>query len=473
MENIITQDQAKSIVESFISQTENQTKVRQSLFEKFQDFVLDGNQWNTDEEPEGNDPKMSFNQSEDFVNIYQSKLFPRNMESGVLEIGVKIKADDKAKKIKFENEIIDSYKKNKLAKIVLEQTQNYFIGGSGILYYPKDQITKKAKIISLDPKYCYLGWAGSELEQFALSLSEVEKDKKTNWFIQILNKVLFDNKEASRKFKKIKRFTYWDKEYQIIKIENDFKITKNEDGLIPVSWIPNQPKAHQHEGRPETAKLYDLEKEYNKRASDFALRVKANTKATLAVMTEQDSTSLVRDDLTGILPLNKDEDAKFLELKEDKELLDFLGIIEKKMCSKMATNDAVNGEIKSNVSSLSMVYYFSPLMDRIGLKRIYWDEAFRELNKAILTYAFGVGEYDTDPIYQPVLLTDVKTKIENTILMLENHLISYEDAIDTLRGMENSNEKLDEIIKEIEEKGELLGIKEKKEPEKEAEYFEI
>lgn len=451
-EVILTQEEAKEIVEGLIKNSEELTKDRKTTFQKYETFVLDGEQWAGEEEPEGDDPKMTFNQSEDFINTYQSKLFPRNAEKNILEIGASVKETDKTKKLQYEKEIFDTYRKNKIERTVIEQSQNYFIGGAGCFYFPQDPITKKAKIISLDPTTVYLGWSGSKLMQFAfedeISLAEAEKDRKRVWLIDMIKNFLSDEKEASKKFRKVKRFTYWDEDYQIVKVEDDYKIYTNENKLIPFAWIPNQPKTHRHEGTPEAKKLVAMEKEYNKRSSDFALRVKKNTKALLAVMSEGNASDLKPNE-NGVLPLGKDEDAKYLTLTENKELLDFLGNIEKKMASKMAVNDAVNGEIKSNVSSLSMVYYFSPLMDRIALKRIYWDEAFRELNHAILTYAFGTKDFDTDPIYQPVLLTDAETKIKNIVMLVQNHMMSIEDAIDKTQGMENAGEKLKEIIDEL------------------------
>lgn len=458
----LSQEAAKNIVDSFIQSTEDAKISREYNFFKYENFVLEGEQWLEGEKPEGNKPCLTFNQSQDFINTYLAKLFPRNMETGVLEIGVKVFEKNKVKKEEQEKEILDTYKNNKLAKTILEQGQNFLVGGSGCFYYPQDPLSGKAKIISLDPTTCYLGWAGSELEQFAfedeISIAQAEKDTKQNWLITAIRNFWTDEPEETKKFKKTKRFTYWDRNFQIIKTGDTFKVAENKLGFIPISWIPNQPKSHQHEGISEAKKLYSLEKEFNQRASDFAQRVKSNTKPTLAVLTDMDTKDLKFEDISdkGVLPLAKGDDAKFLTLAENKELLDYLKEIKISMANKMAINDAVAGEIKSNVSSLSMVYYFSPLMDRIGLKRVFWDEAFRELNRAILIYKFGTGEYRTNPIYEPVLLTDAKTKLENTALMLENNLISYEDAIDQTRGAENSVEKLAQIIAEKTKYKEIL-----------------
>jgi hypothetical protein len=443
---IYSETEAKQIVDDFISKATDVKETRESQFLKYQDFVLDGNQWEKNEVPEGGKPCLTFNQSQDHYFTYLSKLFPRNSQTGTLAIGVKVKGE---KKEAGEKEILSSYNKNKFASIVLEQGQNFFIGGDGCFYYPQDPVTKEAKIISLDPSTVYLGWDGQHLTQFAfedeVSLGDVEQSKQ-HWLIQTIKNFIKDETEATRKFKKAKRITYWDNSCQVIAVEGSYKTTKNENGFIPFSWIPNMPKAHKHEGVPEAKKLYNLDKEYNQRASDFGQRAKANTKAVLAAFTNKNTKDLDGENLEGILPFAPEDRAEFLKLDENKELLDYLSLLDGKMGEKMAINDAVKGSVKSNISSLAMVYYFSPLMDRIGLKRIFWDEAFRELNKAILIYKFGAGDWETDPIYEPVLLTDQKTKIDNTVEMLTNHLISHEDAIDELRGSENASQKLELIL---------------------------
>lgn len=473
---ILTQNQAKEIVDAFrqSSATDFQ-KNRETIFDTYEKFVRDGQQWYEADKPEGNKPVLTFNHSENYIDIYGAKLFPRNMENNTLEIGVKVREKDKALKEQYENEIQETYYINSITKTIIEQTENFLVGGAACFYYPQDPTTGKAKIISLDPSICWLGWAGSKLEQFGfedeISIAEAEKNKTQNWLVKALKNFLNSETEETKKFKKVKRFTYWNDEVQIVKVDEDYRITKNTNGFIPFSWIPNQPKAHQHEGRPETQKLFWQEKQYNERMSDFALRVKSNTKALLAITTDMDAKDIDRDKLdTGLALLQKGDDAKFLSLTENQEALDFMKVLSDKMDTKMAVNDAVNGEVKSNVSSLSMVYYFSPLMDKIAQKRVFWDEAFRELNAAILFYKFGAGQYLTTPVYQPVLLMDQTTRIQNCVMMIENGLMSVEDAIDELRGIENAGEKLKEIVEERTAHPELF---QKQQPQQINDYIQI
>lgn len=454
---------AKQIVDDFISSATGATRKRTAQFEKYERFISDNDQWDLSEQKLGDVPQLTFNQTEDYINTYLAKLFPRNTETGALEIGVKSKETDETKKEKYEKEIFATYEQNALPEILLEQGQNFLIGGDAALYYPRDPMTTKAKIISLDPTKCYLGWNGNKLEQFAftdeISIAEARKNTHDSWLVRFIRDTLKIANEETERFRKTERITYWDEKYQIIKVGSQVTIRANADGFIPFSWIPNKPKPGSREGRSDGKSLYGLEKEYNFRTSDFAQRVKSNTQALLATYSELDGTKMDRDKISsGILPLNQGDKAEFLHLTENAEALDYIGLIERKMDKKMAINDAVNGEIKSNVSSLAMMYYFSPMLDRIALKRVYWDQAFRNLNQAILFYAFGAGQYSTEPIYQPVMMLDTETKIKNTILLLENRLISHKDAIDIIRGTENAVKKFEEIKKEFEELSKIDGF---------------
>lgn len=461
---VLTQGEAQTLVAALTVGGANENKqTRAKQFEKYQNFILRGIQWESFEAKEGDDPELTFNKSEEYADTYLSKLFARNPETGAMEVGVRSLEKEKSKKEKYENEIFSCYRQNKIAATLLEQGQNFFIGGDAAIYYPQDPITKKAKIISLDPTSLWLGWEGSHLSEFAfedeISLAEAEEVKKETWLTRAITAVMGQmTGEGDKRTRKVKRITYWNTQAQIIQIGNHFEVKKNETGVLPLSWIPNKPIAHKHEGRSEFKSLWSLERENNFRMSDFGLRVKKNTAAILALFTKKDAAKLEENRVEGILPLAPEDKAEFLKIAENKEVLDYIETIENRMDRKMAINDAVNGTIKSNVSSLAMLFYFSPLLDRIALKRVYWDEAFRELNRAILTYAFGSGNFETDPIYNPVMAVDQETKTKNIVLMLQNRLISHVDAIDALRGGENATEKIAEIEAEMKRLGNVPGF---------------
>ena len=201
-------EEAKMIVDDFLARAKDITTSRAGNFAKYQRFILDGEQWgDVDKIPEGSDPILSFNQSEDFVTTYLSKLFPRNPETGVMAIGVKCFETDATLKEKYEKTILASYEENKLPQTLIEQAQNFLVGGAGCLYYPKT-ITNDARIISLDPTTVYLGWNGSQLNQFAfedeISLSDTGMGKQNGFFINATWHQLCSNKYYSNQIQNTK-----------------------------------------------------------------------------------------------------------------------------------------------------------------------------------------------------------------------------------------------------------------------------
>ncbi|NCF75451.1 MAG: phage portal protein [Xanthomonadaceae bacterium] len=452
--------EAKKLVDNFIENTEETRKTRAMYFDKYNKFVRNNDQWTIEEEPDEGKSKLTFNNSEDIIKVYKAKMFPRNSKIGTMEIGVKVFEKDKAKKEKYEKAILDTYDNEKLNKKVLEQAEDFLVGGSACFYYPQDPISKKAKIMSLDPRTVNIAFDDyGEIKQFAFqdTISKKEKNQKNSksWLQKFIN-IAINNLE--NKEQEITRVTYWDKNQQIIMIGNQTTVRENKIGIIPVSWIPNNPKAHKHEGESEAFTIAHLDKEINFRYSDFSQRVKENTEPNLAVYSDKNTENINKED-KGILSLGQDDKAEFLTLTENKEALDYIQKINNIIKDKKAINGAITGELKSNISGLTMAYFFAPLLDQIGLKRIFWDDFFKELNTAILSYTFEVKKYKTRPVFESVMVSDETTQIDNTIKLLQNNLISYEDAIDELRGMENASEKLKEIIKEQEEYGEYLNNK--------------
>ena len=317
---------------------------------------------------------------------------------------------------------MDFYKIQKLVSTLLEQGINYLCGGAAIFYYPQDAITKKAKLISLDPKDCYLGWKGNDLVQFAYQ--EYIGNNNYNYYYWDLAEFLFiDGKTGVA------------------------KQMKNEFNFIPVSWIPNSPKPHNHEGSPKTASLYNLDRAYNFAATDFSRRVSENTEPHMAVMSDTVGLDDVTRGKKRKTKLAQGDDLKYLELKEGKEIITYLDLLEGKIKNKAGIVDS-SGAIKSAVSGLSLSFQYSDMMDLIGFMRVVWDTAFRNMNQAVLTYAFKEVDYKTDPIYHPFLTLDNKQRIEEYAIMLDKKLISHRDAIDELRGVESPDEKLKEIIAE-------------------------
>lgn len=452
----LKQKTAIDIVDDLLASGEDLRSERENNFSNYFKFALDGEQWSSDEMPKGNRPALSFNQTEDYIDVHASKLFPINQNKGLIEVGVKSYAKKDFKE-KYEKEILNTYFENEFMITLIEQIKNFYYGGDACLYFPQDPITKRTKIISIDPTKVYLNWEGNKLVQFAfvdqISLSEAKKNKKDNWLSSLVKSALGIENAHTDEFKKVKRVTYWDNKRQIITFDSKYaKIFDNSHGFIPFEWIPNNPKPHKHEGKSEVKKLKSLEKEYNFRTSDLGQRVKENTYPTIATFSDEKVVIKKADDSSGNhLPLPKDGDAKYLTIPEAFENMKYTAGIAERMQIKMGINDAVLGNMKSNISALAMSYYFAPLLDKISSKRAFWDKAFRAMNKAILTYKFKSGDFKTDPIYQSAMAVDESEKVKNTILLLQNRLISYIDAIEELRSIENAPEKLKEIKSEIEE----------------------
>lgn len=407
---------------SLINSAKNITQKRASIFKKLFDFTLRHDQWYSSEIEKFNAKDQSyltFNHSEDYFEEYLSRLFPRNPHTGVMEVGVAISGIEKKLSSQYEQKILDVYQENDLSDILLEQGQNFFIGGAGCLFFPPDGFGG-AKIHSIDPANVYLGWKGRDLQWVAI----FDADTKTYTFVSISLFVLLDE------------------QFQIKNIQ------QNEYNFIPFSWIPNMPIAHTREGRSKIEILFNLDREYNRQITNFSQRADENTSPHRVVFSDSkpDEKDLRRGkDKTTIL--GKDDDMKYLELSEGEELLNYIEKIEAKIKSKTALVDT-SGAIKSAVSGISLGFQYSGMLDRIAFFRVYWDKAFKNLNNAILNYAFGVGNYKTSPVYNPAIFYDSKEKTDEIISQVDASLMSRADAIDVLRGSSNSEEKLSEIIQE-------------------------
>ena len=409
----------KENIDNFLSDTKPITEKRKAGFKSLMSFVLDGKQWSDSEiKDRDGDPVLTFNFSEDYIERYLARLFPRSPRTGVMEVGVKISDDENAK---FEKEILDVYKKNNLPNILLGQGTNFLVGGAACFYYPQDPITKKAEIISLDPTTVYLGWKGEKLVQFAFK-DELGNGKERIIYYDLANIVVIEGDEMK-------------------------EIYVNKYGFIPFTWIPNFPKPHKHEGRSKILSLFELDCEYNQRASDYSKRTEENTDPHLAIFSDEVEAKKVKRGRKRKTKLGKDDDMKYLELSEGKEILDYLNMIERIMRRKTGIIDSAE-ILKSAVSGFSLALQYSDMMDLIGFMRIFWDKAFREMNSAILTYKFGAGSYESDPVYHPFIMYDSKERVDEYAVMLDKDIISRRVATDELRGVENADEKVKEIIDE-------------------------
>ena len=415
----------KERIDNFLKFAKDVTEKRQRDFKTLMRFALESEQWTNAElnqKDDENDVALTFNFSLEYIERYIARLFPRNAHTGVMEVGVKISHDDNAKSQKYEDEILDIYYKNQLANILIEQAINFLCGGSGCFFYPQNEITKRADIISINPSKCYLGWKTGKLVQFAYKNYIGEGEYEITYYD--LKNIYIQNTKSGN----------------VEKSDNPYN-------FIPFSWIPNFPKPHDHEGNSKIKLLGDLDRIYNQTASSYNKRIEENTEPHVLVKSDMANTSKIERGKKKITRLGVNDDMKYLELKEGKEILEWLELIEKRIINKTGIVHSA-GALKTHISGKSLSFQYSDMMDLIGFMRLNWDKAFRELNHAILTYKYGEDVYNSDPVYQPFITQDNSERVEQYTQMITNDLISHRDAIDELRGVENADEKVKEILAE-------------------------
>ena len=416
----MSKNDIKGQVEDFIGNKNKYTRKRKLVFDTLFNFVLENKQWTASEEQDliadGFNP-LVLNFSADFVDRYIARLFPRNQRTGILEVGVKTFDDDDGKNIK---KILSAYRRNYLPAILIEQGLNFLIGGDACIYYPQNEHTGKADIISLDPRNCSLSFEGDKLVRFA----HYEK--------------FADGKEET---------IYWDMGIFVHIIDGIAHSKKNQFDFIPVAWIPCGPRPHQYEGRSKVLNLMALEVESNSNFSNFSKRIKDNTIPHVNVFTEKSKTEGYERGRKKVSYFGANDDVRPEEFKESPEVLDYIKLLDNRMRRKTGIVD-IGGAIKAVVSGISLSFQFSEMMDLIGFMRVYWDKGFRELNNAILNYEIGKGSYDSDPVYNPVLAYDSRQKVDEYDVLLRNKLITRKDAIAELRAVEDPDKVIGDIIEE-------------------------
>lgn len=412
-------------IKNFLQITKPAKEKRAKKFAQNIPFVLDGAQWEKSEIVDRiDDPTITFNFCEDYVEKYLSRLFPRSNRTGVMDVGVKIYENDQTLREKYEDEILGAYRRANMPGILLEQGTDYLIGGVACFYYPQDPITKKVKIISIDPASVYISFSDGRIDAFAYEETTENGTRITYCDTNIIG--IMENQELKKEL-------------------------VNNSGIIPISWIPNFPHPHNRgRVRSKIDSLRDLDREYNKTMSDYSVRIEENTRPPLFIFSNRTRIEDVQRGRGKKTLLEIDGDAKYLELKEGREILDYATAVDTRMKRKTGIVDMA-GSIKSALSGVSFSFQYSDMLDHIGFMRIFWDQAFRDLNRAILTYAFGPekgNSYSTDPVYNQSFQLDELSRVEQYQKMLEMGVISRRDVIEELRGAENADEKLAEIDKE-------------------------
>ena len=416
----IPKSNVKKQVEDFISDKNQNTQTRKLAFNTLFEFTLDDKQWTAQEKEDlisdGFNP-LVLNFSSDFVDRYLARLFPRNQRTGILEVGVKAFDDKKGDYVK---KIMSAYRRNYLPAVLIDQGMNFLIGGSGCLYYPQNKISGKAEIISLDPRNISMSWQGDKMTRFAHKEKFVGGDEET---------------------------IYWDEGHYVYIYNDHVEVTENKFDFIPVSWIPCSPRPHTFEGRSKILSLKALDRENNTSFANFSKRISDNTIPHVNIFSESGKAEDYKRGRKKISKWGVNDDVRSEEFKESPEVLDYMKLLDARMRRKTGIVD-VGAAIKSVVSGISLSFQFSEMMDLIGFMRVYWDKGFRELNNAILNYEIKKGDYDTDPVYNPVLAYDSRQKVDEYDVLLRDKLITRKDAIAELRAVEDPDKVITDIIEE-------------------------
>lgn len=458
----MTPDKIKTWIDNFKDQRDNRIK----RFSNNIDFLRKEEQWDDEdieaEQIVNEDERLVINQVDEFLEFYLAKLFPRDPLTNAITIGVNVKDLPDSQVDEYEKLILSTYKSVRLIRKLLEQGQNFLVGGNGCFYYPYDSGIRQTRLFSIDPLAVY----GPEFDDHdiqAIAFEErISESTKKTFFTQVLERIKMREEET------VTKITYWDKNQKVV-LENGEVVEreKNTLGYIPFTWLENRPNSHTHEGNPEVLESdRNLQKEYNKRFSNFGQRAKKNTRAKLAIFSQRElAKNITKKDGNDILTLDPSDKAEFLNYQENAEVLSYLDKIDNHMKRKRGMNDATDGVIKTHVSGISMSYSFAPLLDRIGLRRVSFDQFFEEFNKAILINKFKekASNVITEPVYNPILAPDYDQKVTNVLAMRDRDipLISLDRALDILHGAENAakeKEKIMNELDEIEKRRQRLGV---------------
>lgn len=427
---------------------------RVTRFENVEDFVFDENQWDDDDVAnagiKNDQEKLVINQIGDFVNEgFLSKLFPRDPATGIIDIGAIVKNRQEKETRKFEAEIRETYRFNKFMKKLLEQGRNFLNGGNAAVYYPWDEASKITRIFSVDPRTVFYRYEDNDLQEVMMV------DRILNYEKGMLSKIMDKYFKPSYGYDQT-RIIYWNKDEMFILENGKIKEhAENERNKIPFEWVANQPKPHCYEGKSEiTDSLMKLQKEYNKTISSFGRRVSKNTKGKFAIKTNRELDDIAEESRDReLFKLDPGDGMEGVEFKENKEILDYASGIDQILKRSKGMNTATDGEIKSHVSGLAMQYAFAPLMDKIALRRVYFDELFYSVNEAIIYNRFDISGVEVQPQYNPIVTMDYSEKVKDIVKMrdLDVPLISLENALDQLHGADVSDMEKQRILTELKE----------------------
>lgn len=370
------------------------------------------------------DSFIETNYCEDYVEKYQSFLFPKNPRTLFFEVGVKSNNSDPNRRAKEEQDIIDVYRQTKFFSKLFDSTLDFLVAGCASFFFYPDTID--FKIEKVDPR-------------------EVVLITKEDELVAVVFRRLY-----SEGTKSIEQFFALDKE-NIFVYENNKMIKKisHRLGLIPFAFLADRKRPHSMEGRSLLPSLVGMDKQITETLTFFGLRVGDNTYPELAIFSDK---NIKKGDIKvgrkKIHQLGKDDDARYLEKKESSEPLDYCNFLEKRLLQKTSIMYS-SGVAKNMISGVSLSIQFNDMMEAIAKKRVPWNDFFANLNTAILRWKNkNLNDYSTTPIYHSPLPLDITTKIDDTIKLIDASLISRADAVDEVRAVDDPKKTLEEIDEE-------------------------
>ena len=99
------QETGEALLDGFIQFAKKATESRRAVFDQLIPFALESEQWTGQELREKNnkeDRALTFNFSNEYIERYMARLFPRNPQTGIMDLGVKVHETNHAKKEKQE-----------------------------------------------------------------------------------------------------------------------------------------------------------------------------------------------------------------------------------------------------------------------------------------------------------------------------------------------------------------------------------
>jgi len=446
-------DELKTVesIKAFWAQSYTTRAARLNSYKGYHIHVYD-DQWSDIDEPAGDRPKVEMFLSSDIVRKYRSHLFPQSAKLGVRftpdpEQEIKVARELASK---YEDQVLDTYRENKLPLILRLQAEFFVVGGAAVLYAPHDTKNNpgnKAKtlIYSLDPSEFAFIRLGYEIVAGMHRQPILVKDAKKLGCVTDI--------DSHDDLEEIDDLYYFDKQKFVRIIGDSFKIVDNPlagTGYeIPYYFIPNNPDPLTMEGTSDITQFEKIDQELNARLSDLSLRIRESILGPVTVSGDGVKKYSLDPDMVNYVPTGGKAE-RLAPAGDGKEFLEYINLMLGLYQRKTAVTDPVLGIETAAVASsgIAMQFKFLNLDELIQEKRLTWDIALRHLNERIIYNYFGEKSYRrNDPIYPPATPTDETQKTNNAVAMVGAGITSRAAMTDDL----NPTRTPEEIRQQIEE----------------------